>query len=215
MQHQRLERRTVTHRELHVANGILAVGFRDRSIDGLVAMGKEKPGAVKFASGGSQSSGHLVQEMLMLESGASFLHVPYQGINKAIIATVAGETDFVAASPASAAAYHESGQLRPLAFTGQERSPIVPDVPTMVEAGFPEFVASAWFGVFARAGTPEDRAEKLDNMIAAAIEDDAFQTRITELGLTIRNLNRAEFSEVIAADTPRWQRTIENLEAGE
>ncbi len=180
-----------------------------RNMKELVALAAAKSGAIRFASPGTGTSAHLVTENLALIGNVQMLHVPYKGAGPATTAVLAGEVDMVTTSPASLKNFLDSGQLRGLAITGGSRAVALPNIPTMVEAGFPEFVASAWFGVFAPAGLPAGRAERLEEIVSAAVRHPDLQKQIASTGLDSKLMNRAEFSRYVTTDSLRWRNVIE------
>ena len=180
-----------------------------RNMKELVALAAAKSGAIKFSSPGTGTSAHLITESLALGSNLQMLHVPYKGAGPATTAVLSGEVDMIATSPISLKNFLDSGQLRGLAITGGSRAAALPNIPTMVEAGFPEFVASAWFGVFAPAGLPAGRAERLEEIVSAAVRHPDLQKQIASMGLDSKLMNRAEFSRYVTADSQRWRHVIE------
>ncbi len=172
------------------------------------ALAKTK--SLSFSSPGAGSSGHIVLEMLRNRFGVEMLHVPYKGAGPALQAVAAGETDFSASSPITIKGFVEAGKLRPLAVTSERRNAVLPQAPTMAEAGFPDFVVSAWFAVFAPAGVPEPLADRLHEMVAKAMGTPEFLNRVKALGLDIDPIGRREFAQMIAAETGRWKRLIES-----
>ena len=175
----------------------------------LVQAAAAKPGSIRFASPGTGTSAHLITELLGIRNNLQMLHVPYKGAGPATTAVIAGEVDLIATSPISLKNFLDSGQLRGLAITGGTRAAALPAIPTMVEAGFPDFVASAWFGVFAPAGMPAGRAEKLDEMVSAAVHHPDLQKQIAEMGLDSRFMSRTDFARYVTADSARWKQVIE------
>jgi tripartite-type tricarboxylate transporter receptor subunit TctC len=180
-----------------------------KTMKALVEAVAAKPGSIRYSSPGIGTSAHLITERLCLEAHIEMLHVPYKGAGPATAAAVSGEVDLIATSPVSLASFLESGKLRGLAVTSAQRLSTLPDIPTMIEAGFPEFAASAWFGVFAPAGLPAGRADRLYQIVSAAIADPGFQKQLVIMGLSTRQLSRGEFADFVAADSVRWKEVIE------
>jgi tripartite-type tricarboxylate transporter receptor subunit TctC len=175
----------------------------------LAALAAAKPGSIRYSSPGIGTSAHLITERLRLESNTEMLHVPYKGAGPATMAVVMGEVDFIATSPISVKSFLDGGKVRGLAITGGKRSAVLPDIPTMVEAGFPGFVASAWFGVFAPAGVAADRAEQVDKVVSAAVRDPEFQKQIAAMGLDSSIMTRGAFGDFVTNDSRRWREVIE------
>ena len=126
------------------------------SVRELVAMARARPGKLNMASTGTGSSPHLVGELLRLETGIDVVHVPYKGDVGLQPALISGEVDFSFLPPIAAIQHMKAGRMRVLAVTGTSRVAIAPDVPTMIEAGVPNFEFIGWVGIFAPAGTPMD-----------------------------------------------------------
>lgn len=127
----------------------------------LIERAKQKPGSLSYASYGSGSEPHLAMEMLKHKAGVSVLHVPYKGVPLALNALLAGEVDMTLSGAASALPHIKSGKLEPIAIGGSKRLPLVSDVPTFTELGFPAVPARAWFGLVAPAGTSPAIVQKI------------------------------------------------------
>lgn len=180
-----------------------------KTMKDLVDLGKAKPDQIKYASPGIGTSGHLVDAMLGLHGNAKFFHVPYNGAMPATLAGLSGEVDFLSSTPATLEVFLKDGKLRALAFTGAQRSSVLPDVPTMIESGFPDFTASAWFGIFAPAGLPAGRAAQLEKIFTDAMRTDEYQKKMAALGFEKRSMNRGEFAKFLATDSTRWRGIID------
>src|ERR1700730_195150 len=137
------------------------------SVKELLALAKEKPGVLNYASAGIGSFQHLSGELFKLTADVDIQHVPYKGGGPAMLAVIAGEAQVMFSSIVQTVPNIQSGQLRALATGGEKRSPILPDLPTIAEAGVPGYVATNWWGIIAPAGTPQPIVDKLH----AAIED--------------------------------------------
>jgi tripartite-type tricarboxylate transporter receptor subunit TctC len=120
----------------------------------VTAAAKKAPGSVTYSSAGPGTLGHLAMLLLGKKTGTEMTHVPYKGAGPAINDTIAGHVELVVASIAILLPQIEAGKLRPLMQTGRTRSPVLKDLPTAIESGFPDFEASAWWGIFASKGTP-------------------------------------------------------------
>src|SRR5712691_7943914 len=118
------------------------------SLEELIKLAKAKPGSINYASYGSGSQPHLAGEMLKNKAGIDLVHVPYKGISLAVPAVMAGEVQLTFSGIASSIAHLRSGRLKPIAIGGAKRSPLLPEVPTFAELGYPEVETHAWFGLF-------------------------------------------------------------------
>ena len=139
-----------------------------RSVKDLVALARSKPGGLNFASQGVGSGGHILGEMLRRESGAPFTHVPYRGAGPAVTDLAAGSVDMLFSSYVSAIGQVQAGKLRVLGWTAPKRSPTLPDVPTMAEAGYPNVELVVWHGIVAPLGTPPALVKKLNEEFTKA-----------------------------------------------
>jgi tripartite-type tricarboxylate transporter receptor subunit TctC len=147
----------ITTYQMLVSSPKLAV----TSVKELIAYAKANPGKLNMASTGTGSSPHLVGELLRLEAGIDVVHVPYKGDAALQPALIAGEVHFSFLPPNAAVVHMKAGRMRVLAVTGTTRGAIAPDVPTMIEAGIPNFEFTGWVGIFAPAGTPRDIQVKI------------------------------------------------------
>jgi tripartite-type tricarboxylate transporter receptor subunit TctC len=149
-----------------------------RSVADLVALAKSKPEGLSYGSQGVGTGGHLLGELLAKHAGIKLVHVPYRGIAPAVTDAIAGRIDMLFSSYISAAAHIESGELRMLAIAGSQRHPRIPEVPTMVEAGFPDVQMQQWFGLFAPAGTPQPVVRALNAAFVQALENDDVKAKL-------------------------------------
>lgn len=142
------------------------------SVAELIALAKASPGKLNYASGGPGSTSHFAVAMFAALAGIADItvHVPFRGGGPAMTATIAGDTQFFFSPIAGMVPFAEGGQVRPLAVSGEARSPALPNVPTMAEAGMPRYKAVGWFGLMAPAGTPADIVAKLGDAVAQAVK---------------------------------------------
>ncbi len=166
-----------------------------KTVKELIALAKAKPKDLTYGSAGLGSSSHLPIEWFMSITGTEMLHVPFKGAAASIPELVAGRVDLVMSSVATGGPYIASGKVEPIAVTGKERSPALPNVPTFAEAGLPDYKMSYWFGVFAPGGTPKEIVSKLEREIARAMTSaslrEAFARRVRALWATRRRSSRA------------------------
>jgi tripartite-type tricarboxylate transporter receptor subunit TctC len=156
--------------QVAVSPSILLVrpGLGPRSLKELIALAKQKPGVLTFGSGGPGSSAHLGMELFLDVAGIKAQHIPFRGIAAAITDVMGGRVDMAIASLASGVAQVRGGTLLGLAVSGQQRSPLLPDVPTFAEAGLPGYDMMYWFGLAAPAGTPPKIIERLNREVNRA-----------------------------------------------
>lgn len=179
--------------------------FPIKSMSELVAYAKANAGKVSYASGGTGSSAHMNAEYLKVLTGIEATHVPYRGANPALTDIVSGQMQFMSVNLPPAIGLVKSGQVTPLAVTTRKRSPNLPEVPTMEEAGFAGYETVAWFGLFAPAGLPQPILSKLHAEIVKACSDKSLQERLASLGGETVCNTPAEFATFLAADIARWR----------
>lgn len=150
---------------------ILVVGQQSpvRSVNELIALAKARPGKLSFGSASVGSAQHFSTEIFMQQAGVELLHVPYKGGAPALVDLMGGQIDMLFDTSPTALPYARSGKLRALAITSRQRSPLLPDVPTMKEAGLPDFEVVTWTGIAAPAGTPQAVIDRLNAAIKTAL----------------------------------------------
>ena len=186
--------------QLLVANAALPVS----NLKELIAHAKANPGKLNYASYGIGSQPHLAMEIFKSQSGTDIVHVPYKGIPQAVPAAIAGEVQLTFSGAASTQAHLRAGRLKALAIGGKTRLPLLPDVPTFAEAGFPDVPANAWFGLFAPAGTPRDVITVLHGEIVRLFkEPDFVQKEIAAKGYELVASSPEEFAAFLVGDAKR------------
>ena len=169
-----------------------------------VAYAKAHPGELNYGTPGVGSSAHLAVELFQRSAGVQFTHIPFRGSGPAAQAAIAGTLQFVFGDAASATPFAESGQLRALAVTGAKRSPKLPNVPTVAEAGVTNYEVAAWHGFFAPAGTPPATVERLSREISVILQDPALRKRFEQDGIEPIGSTPAEFAAYLKAEIDRW-----------
>ena len=180
-----------------------------KSLADVVAYEKAQPGKMTFASSGNGSSDHLTAELFWLESGTTGLHVPYKGGGPAISDLLGGQVDASFQNVNAVLQHIKGGRLRPLAVTGSKRSPVLPDVPTMTEAGVKNVDVYSWQGIVGPKGLPADVRTKFHDAVVAALNDPSVKTQLTGLGLEIVGNTMEQFSTFQQEEFARWKRVIE------
>ena len=179
------------------------------SVAELIALAKEKPGELNFASSGNGSSIHLSGELFKSMTGVDMVHVPYKGSGPAVVDLLGGQVEMMFDNLPSSAPHIKAGTLRPLGVTSKERSPTLPDVPTIAEAGVPGYEALSWFGVLVPAGTPDAVVTRLQQEIAKILADPAMRERFAELGAVPVGDTPAEFAAFIGTETAKWADVVQ------
>ena len=154
-----------------------------RSLADLLAAAKAEPGKLNYGSGGVGSSQHLAGSMFKHLTGADVLHIPYKGSGPAVSDLMAGQVDMMLDT--GSLSQVQAGALRALAVASRQRLPALPDVPTFAEAGVPGMYASAWYGIVAPAGTPEDVVRRLNQEVNAVVADPAMKQRMEGMGAIV------------------------------
>ncbi len=178
------------------------------SVKDLVAVIKANPGKYSYSTAGAGTQAHLTGEQFRLLLGLDLVHVPYNGGSPAILAVVGGHTPIGFTSPAASIPQIKQGNVRALAITGNKRSQILPDVPTMAEAGYPEIVGDSWVGVLVPAGTAKDIISLLQREIAKIIAVPDMKARLAELGYDPVASTPEEFGARIKAEIVTWAQVI-------
>jgi len=163
-----------------------------------------------MGSAGAGTPGHLAGEMFKSAAKLQFTHVPYKGGSPAITDLIGGQIDFMFTTIPGVLPHVKAGTLRALAVTSPERSPAMPDVPTMAESGLPGFQAVSWHGVVAPAGTPPDVVNKLNAALSGALAAPAVKQRLMEEGAAASNLNTAAFGTFIQAEIAAWAKAVKD-----
>ncbi len=179
------------------------------TVEELIALAKEKPGELTFASSGTGGSPHLAGELFKREAGIDILHIPYKGSGQAMADLLAGRVDMSFATAISTREHIESGGLKALAVTTPERVDTLPDVPTMAEVGLPEVQITAWNGLLVPAGTPPEIVEKLSAVVQEVMRMPAIVERLKSEGSTPVGSTAAEFKDHIAHEIAKWAEIIE------
>lgn len=179
-----------------------------RTLKELVDTARSKPGSLTFGSGGQGTSSHLSAELFFEKAGIAVTHVPFKGVGASMTEVIAGRVDFGGSSVASPIGHIRSGKLRPLAVTGAARSPMLPDVPTFAEAGFPGYDAPIWFGFLATAGTPAAAMDVIRAELGKALSKPNIQELFQKQGAQPVRVSGEAFGRRIAAETAAWKELV-------
>jgi tripartite-type tricarboxylate transporter receptor subunit TctC len=181
-----------------------------RSLAELVALAKSRPGGLNCASAGIGTVPHLACETLNRSAGVNVVHVPYRDVNAAMMGAVSGTVQMFVGVSTTAKAQILSGTVRGLAVTTAQRSTLLPDLPTLVESGYPTFVMPGWGGFLAPAHTPKEIVQKLNGEIARALLKPDVQQRLLNVGMETPPLYApAQVAEFIRDDVARWTQLVE------
>ena len=178
----------------------------------LIALAKEKPGELMFASAGTGSPQHLAGELLKLQTGAEMVHVPYKGSGPAMTDLIGGHAPMMIETAPASMAHIKAGKLRPLMVTAEERLPTLPDVPTAAEAGLPGFEVSSMFGVLAPEGTPEPIIDRLNGELARILQLPDVREKLMQQGVAPTHTSPEEAARRIHAEVEKWARVIKEAD---
>jgi len=181
-----------------------------KSVKELIGYARANPGKINFASGGTGSGNHLATEEFAQMTGVRMTHVPYKGGGPAIADLVGGNVAMSFASMTSSLAFIKAGRLRPLAVSSKERSRLLPDVPTMSEAGGPNIIVPDWQGILAPRGTPKAVVDRLYTEVARILRQPDVQERFSILGMDVIASGPAEFRKAISSEIARWAKVVKD-----
>jgi tripartite-type tricarboxylate transporter receptor subunit TctC len=182
--------------------------FPARSVKELIDLAKQKPGDLFYASAGIGSFQHLGAELFKLMAGVDMVHVPYKGGGPSMMAVVGGHTKIMFSSLVQTTSNIKSGQLRALGTGGLKRSSILPDVPTIAEAGVPGYQGTNWWGIVAPAGTPEPIVDKVHRAIQLVLKSPETKRYFDNEGAEAVEMSAAEFGKYIVDETAKWENVV-------
>jgi tripartite-type tricarboxylate transporter receptor subunit TctC len=182
-----------------------------RSVKELIALAKARPGQLNYASPGSGSSTHLATELFKAMAGVQIMHVPYKGVAPAATDLMSGEVQMLTGDLNTLMPHVRAGKMRPLAVTGTTRSPLLPDMPTVAEAGVPGYEASGWFGILAPAATPREIVRRLNGEIVRALQSDELRKRLARLGGEVAGGTPEAFGQHLRREIDKWGTLIRSM----
>jgi len=181
-----------------------------RSLKDVVALARSKPGQLNYASTGSGSAGHLGMELLKKATRMDIVHVPYKGAAPGLADLAAGHVVLMFTSALSTAQVQRAGRVRVLAVGSLQRSPSLPDVPTIAESGYPGFEVISWWGILGQAAMPKDIVARLHSEIVKAMASPDAQNRIGALGADIKTSTPEQFAAYIKSEQAKWGQAIKD-----
>ncbi|HEX2829288.1 MAG TPA: tripartite tricarboxylate transporter substrate binding protein [Burkholderiales bacterium] len=179
-------------------------------VKGLLALAKSQPGKITYGSGGMGNVTHLAMELLESMTGVDMVHVPYKGAAPSLTALVSGEVQALFSSVPAALPQVNNGKIRALGVSISKRSPAMPNVPTIAEAGVPGYYAASWYGLLAPAGTPRPIVDALAKETSKAMRAADIRDKMLAQGFEPVGNTSAEFAKFIAAEIPRWEKVVKN-----
>ena len=196
---------------LLVVNSALPV----KSVADLVALARAKPHTVTYSSAGIGTSGYLAAELLRAKANLDISHVPYKSGPEAVTGVLSGNVTFIFFTVPPLLPQVEAGQLRALAIASAERSPLVPNVPTIAEAGYSGFDVIAWYALFAPRGTPPAVVDRLSKEIEKILQRDDIRTELARLGAEPHYLSPQGLTDYVAAESPKWGPLLKDIKASD
>lgn len=185
-----------------------------QSIKELVALAKSKPGGLAYATPGHGTSTHLASELFKQLAGIDMRHVPYRSNPLAMNDVIGGQVPVFMDLVTTGAPHVRGGKVRGLATTGAKRSAALPELPTMIEAGVPDFNVTTWIAVFAAGGTPRDTAARLHKEIAAILAIPSVKDRLVTFGVEISGEGPDRLASILKSDTDKWREVVRKAGIG-
>jgi tripartite-type tricarboxylate transporter receptor subunit TctC len=183
---------------------VVQPGLEARNLDEFVGLSRVRPGGLSYGSPGRGTQGHLTAELLRAQSGANLVHIPYKGAALAVSDLMGGHINAVSSTLTTAAGQIKAGKARALALSSQRRLPGFPDVPTFVESGYPELVATVWFSLSGPAGLPPAVVTKLNAEVREILGLPDVRRRLQADGVEPNDLDAAAFTAFVGAEIGRW-----------
>lgn len=190
---------------------VVANTFSAKTIEEFLAEARAKPATINYGSGGIGSAGHLPFELLQSMTGIKLVHVPYKGSGPALTDLMSGQIQAMLLTAPAVLPHVSSNRVRALATSGARRTPALPNLPTLDEAGVKGFEYSPWYGAFAPARVPAPVLARLHSAFNTAIADPDIRQKLGQQGLEVQELTRQQFVELVQADTAKWGRLIKAL----
>ena len=200
---------------MHITStpNVLAVfpGLPVKSIEELLAHARKNPGTLHFGSSGSGTSLHLAGALLMSMTGVNLVHVPYKGVDQAVVATIGGESQIIIHNSAPMFPHVKAGRVRGLAVTTAKRVSILPELPTVAEAGVPGYEIAPWGGIIAPKGIPKDILARLNTEFNIALKSKTVQDTYAAAGVIGVGGTPEQFTEFLRTETEKWGTLIRRL----
>jgi tripartite-type tricarboxylate transporter receptor subunit TctC len=181
-----------------------------RSVSELVAYARANPNKLNFGSAGNGTSHHLAGELFKTMTGTQLMHVPYRGAGPMMQDLLGGQVDLAFDGMGSSAAQIKSGKLRPLAVTTSRRAALIPEVPTMSEAGVPGYEVTTWYAIWAIKGTPQPIVERMRKEIAKVLQAPDVKAIWDQQGAAAGTHSPAEFAAFLRSEIERWSKVVKD-----
>ena len=182
-----------------------------RNLKDLLALARKRPGDIHYASAGRGSNIHLTTELFLYKAKIKVTQVPYKGGGPALIAVMSGESQLVIPSLNSALAFVKSSRLRALGVSSEKRAPLLPEVPTIIEAGVPGYVKTAWFGLFAPAAVPDPVVDRVYQAFVKVLKDPEIERRLKADGMVPGGEPPSQFAGFVRSELDEWAKLIRDM----
>jgi len=179
-----------------------------KSVKQLVALAKTQPGKINYASNGAGGSSHMAVELFKMMTGTNLVHIPYKGLSPALTELLSGEVQLMFSSAVAMLPQVKSGKLRAIAMTGAKRSPAIPDIPTVAEAGVPGYETGSWYGIVVPAGTPKPAIDRLSKEVVAIVHTPDITKRLNDEAVIPVGSTPEAFAAHIRQELARWAKVI-------
>ncbi len=187
---------------------VVTNGLPVKDLKELLVLAKSKPGKLSYGSAGGGSTFHMSAELFKAQAGVAILHIPYRGGGPALTDTIAGQVEMSFPVLSAAQGHVQAGKLRALGVTGPKRSPLMPGVPTIAEAGLPNYSFETWFTVFAPAATPKPVIDKLNATLVTVLQSAAVKDRMTKEGFEATPSTPEQARARVEAEMPKWAKLV-------
>ncbi|MEY4597483.1 MAG: hypothetical protein RLZZ445_280 [Pseudomonadota bacterium] len=181
-----------------------------KNVKEMIAIAKARPGQMNYGSSGPGATDHLAGELFNVLAGVKMVHVPYKGGAPAMLDLVSGNVQVVFSTVSTAIAAMDSKRVRPLAMTGNQRFELMPELPTVAEAGLKGFEVNNWYGIFLPAGTPKDIVTRLNADVVKALAAPDVKKRLLEAGIVATSSSPEGFMAYVKAETAKWAKVIKD-----
>jgi tripartite-type tricarboxylate transporter receptor subunit TctC len=190
---------------------VIPASLRIKNLQEFIEFAKANPGKLNYGSAGIGSNGHLAMELFQSAAGVKLTHIPYKGMPQAIADVAGGQIQAVLTTIPAALPFIQGGTVKALGTSGQRRSSVLPDVPTIQEAGIKNFYYEPWYGFLAPAGTPEADLDRLSAIIVESSNSPEIAKKFTMDGVDVKPLGRQKFTPLFNADIKKWGEVIKGL----
>jgi len=181
-----------------------------KNVKEMIAIAKARPGQMNYGSSGPGATDHLAGELFNVLAGVKMVHVPYKGGAPAMLDLVSGNVQVVFSTVSTAIAAMDSKRVRPLAMTGNQRFELMPELPTVAEAGLKGFEVNNWYGIFLPAGTPKDIVTRLNADVVKALAAPDVKKRLLEAGIVATSSSPEGFTTYVKAEAAKWAKVIKD-----